>query len=258
MRSSLALKLTVHLVRRHVHLVEPPLQERRVVGLQGRIALRQARDLDLLRQDLVVECLVVSLLTLLASRLAPPTGSPSAHKRAAGVRLTLTSSSRILHLSSQFRSLRVPPSRASLSSRTSSRRPRTSSSLSRRLSAIASCLFCAAACVRYSVASSVRIAFSCASRCETSGADEDLELATTTTQIAVDCPCKLCFLRLVATHPSRPGARSGGESRAETDSCFGCLRQPESTHPSPPPPLRSAALRTFSSLAALASRWSAC
>lgn len=162
MRGRLRFELAVHLVCRHVHLVQPPLQQGGVVGLQRRVALRQARDLDLLRQNLVVQGLRSALaygLQLVALVILV---------------LTLTSSSRILHRSSQLRSRRVPPSLASRSSRTSSRRPRTSSSLSRRLSAIASCLFCAAACVRYSVASSVRIAFSCASRCETSGADEDL------------------------------------------------------------------------------------
>lgn len=60
MGGSFRLELTVHLVRRHVHLVEPPLQERRIVSLQRRVALRQARDLDLLGQDLVVERLTLA------------------------------------------------------------------------------------------------------------------------------------------------------------------------------------------------------
>lgn len=51
---ALALKLVVHLVDRHVHLVEPALEERRIVGLQSRVALCQTRDFDLLREDLVV------------------------------------------------------------------------------------------------------------------------------------------------------------------------------------------------------------
>lgn len=146
---------------------------------------------------------------------APPPGGPRLAPLAG---LTLTSSSRILQRSSQFRSRRVPPSRASRSSRTSSRRPRTSSSLSRRLSAMASCLFCAAACVRYSVASSVRIAFSCASRCETSGAEEDLESAMYTLLVAGDCPCWLCSLGLVATRSRSTSPHAQGHG-AVLDAC---------------------------------------
>lgn len=70
-RRSLALELRVHLVGRHVHLVEPALQQRRVIGLQRRIALRQARNLDLLAQDLVVQCLHVSARVSQTLRRSP-------------------------------------------------------------------------------------------------------------------------------------------------------------------------------------------
>ena len=69
-----------------------------------------------------------------------------------------------LHLSSHSLSFLVDVSLASLSSLTSSLIPRTSSSLSRKASAICNCLFCDAACVRYSVDSSFRSVIICVSR----------------------------------------------------------------------------------------------
>lgn len=70
----------------------------------------------------------------------------------------------ILHFSSHSFSLLPAVSFCSLNTLTSSLRPRASSSRSRSASERDSCLFCAAAWVRYSVDNSARRVVSCASR----------------------------------------------------------------------------------------------